>query len=114
MTLYQYTPHFVELLSPVFSKLLLSDCHETAAVLDSRVTMLRKIQSPWSHEVYSPSAGGEYNQKTTLMTLEFKMEINASRERKEIIRKSDWDLEIKKAFSAELYWSWNLMEEEIP
>lgn len=39
------------------------------------------------------------------MTLEFKMEINASTERKEIIRKSDLDVGIKKAFAAELYWS---------
>ena len=33
------------------------------------------------------------------------MEINAPREKKEIIRESDLDLGIKKAFSAELYWS---------
>lgn len=105
MTLYQYTPHFAELLSPIFSKWLLSDYLEAAALLDTRVSVLRKIQSPWSHKVYSPSAGGEYNQKTTLMTLEFKMEINAPRERKEIIRESNLDLGIKKAFSAELYWS---------
>ena len=114
MTLYQYTPHFVELLSPIFSKWLLSDYLEAAALLDTRVSVLRKVQSSWSHEVYSPSADGEYNQKTTLMTLEFKMEINAPREKKEIIRESDLDLGIKKAFSAELYWSLNLMEEEIP